>query len=124
MTPTVLVVDDDPNIQRMMTKFLELEGFVPVTASNGQEALEYLRRGGNPHVILLDLRMPIMDGWTFRRIQRADPTLADIPVIVLTGIEGDLDDLSVAASFCKPVSLFEVASVVRRLCLEAAEGSR
>ena len=117
MSSTVLVVDDDPNLVRLMSKFLKLEGFAPVPASNGQEALAYLRGGGGACAILLDLRMPIMDGWTFRREQRADPVLAGIPIVVLSGVESDrMSELEAAASFNKPVSFPEVVGVVRRLC--------
>ena len=117
MPSTVLIVDDDLNLQRIMTKFLKLEGFSSIPASNGQEALAYLRGGGNANVILLDLRMPVMDGWAFRKEQRNDPELADIPVVVLTGIEGEhVRDLGAAAAFHKPVSFPEVVGVVRRLC--------
>ena len=117
MASSVLVVDDDPNLVRLMSKFLKLEGFSPVPAANGQEALTYLRGGGDASVILLDLRMPVMDGWTFRREQRGDPGLADIPIVVLSGVEGDrVQELEAAASFNKPVSFQEVVGVVRRLC--------
>lgn len=117
MSSTVLVVDDDPNLVRLMTKFLKLEGFAPVPAANGQEALEYLRGGGGAKVILLDLRMPVMDGWTFRREQRADPELADIPIVILSGIESEhIGELDAAAAFSKPVSFPEVVVAVRRLC--------
>jgi CheY-like chemotaxis protein len=117
MAASVLVVDDDPNLVRLMAKFLKLEGFAPVQALNGQEALAYLRGGGDARVILLDLRMPVMDGWAFRREQKEDPALADIPVVVLTGIEGDhAQDLDAAAAFHKPVSFPEVVDALRRLC--------
>ena len=117
MPSTVLVVDDDPNLVRLMSRFLKLEGFAPVQASNGEEALGYLRGGGSASVILLDLRMPVMDGWAFRRAQREDPRLAHIPVVVLTGIDGDhARDLDAAAAFQKPVSFPEVAGALRLLC--------
>jgi CheY-like chemotaxis protein len=117
VTPTILVVDDDPNLQRVMSKFLEFEGFAPVRAGNGQEALDYLRGGGNASVVLLDLRMPVMDGWAFRRAQRADPELSDIPVVVISGADGDqIGELGAAAVFHKPVSFAEVVDTVRRLC--------
>jgi CheY-like chemotaxis protein len=117
MASSVLVVDDDPNLVRLMIKFLKLEGFAPVGAGNGEEALAYLRSGGDASVILLDLRMPVMDGWTFRREQRGDPGLADIPIVVLSGVESEhVHELDAAASFHKPVSFPEVVGVVRRLC--------
>jgi len=117
MASTVLIVDDDPNLQRLMTKFLKLEGFSSIPASNGREALEYLRGGGNASVILLDLRMPVMDGWAFRKEQQSDPGLAEIPVVVLTGIDGEhMIELGAAAAFHKPVSFPETVGVVRRLC--------
>jgi CheY-like chemotaxis protein len=120
MISSVLVVDDDPNLVRLMSRFLTLEGFAPVPASNGAEALIYLRGGGSASVILLDLRMPVMDGWEFRREQREDPVLAGIPIVVLSGVEADaFQDMNPAASFHKPVSFSEVVGVVRRLC-EAA----
>ena len=117
MPSPVLIVDDDPNLQRLMTKFLKLEGFASVPTSNGREALDYLRAGGGASVILLDLRMPVMDGWEFRKEQISIPAAAKIPIIILTGIEGEhMSDLGAAAAFHKPVSFPEVVGVVRRLC--------
>jgi len=117
MPSTVLVVDDDSNLVRLMSKFLTLEGFASASAANGQEALTYLRGGGDARVILLDLRMPVMDGWTFRREQRSDPGLADIPIVVLSGVDADrFHELDAAAAFNKPVSFSDVIGVVRRLC--------
>src|SRR3989442_11468680 len=117
MTSTVLIVDDDPNLQRLMTKFLKLEGFSSIPANNGREALDYLRGGGDASVILLDLRMPVMDGWAFRQEQRQDPVIAGIPIVILSGVDSErVHELDAAASFHKPVSFPEVVGVVRRLC--------
>jgi len=117
MAASVLVVDDDPNLVRLMSKFLKLEGFSPVPAGNGQEALSYLRGGGDASVILLDLRMPVMDGWAFRREHRGDPVIANIPIFILSGVETDhVHELDAAAAFHKPVSFPEIVDVVRRLC--------
>jgi CheY-like chemotaxis protein len=68
--------------------------------------------------------MPVMDGWTFRREQRGDPGIADIPVVVLSGAEAEqVSELDAAAAFYKPVSFSEVIAVVRRLCdADAAAG--
>ena len=91
-----------------------------IEAEHGQVGLDYLTGGGTASVILLDLRMPVMDGWTFRREQRRSPTLAQIPVIVLSG--GDVDrffELEAAATFQKPARMSEVRHCVRRLCENA-----
>lgn len=123
MPTTILVVDDDAAVVRPLARFLELEGFVTVTASNGLEALRYLRGGGSADVIVLDLRMPVMDGWAFRREQLRDPVLAPIPVIVLSGADHDrVPEILAAAAFEKPYQLSEVTSAVRQLCTNS-EGS-
>ena len=117
MPATVLVVDDDRDLTRLMAKFLRLEGFKAAEASNGLEALTYLRGGGDANAILLDLRMPVMDGWAFRREQQEDPAIAAIPVVVLSGVEADhVQDLGAAAAFHKPVSFPDVVGALRRLC--------
>ena len=91
MISSVLVVDDDPNLVRLMSRFLTLEGFAPVPASNGAEALTYLRGGGSASVILLDLRMPVMEGVeVVRRLRERDPGAR---VIVLTTYDTD-DEIS------------------------------
>src|SRR5437868_2306902 len=116
MAPTILVVDDDPGVQRVMMKFLQLEGFAAALAANGEEALTYLRSGGGASVIVLDLRMPVMDGWAFRREQRLDPQLENIPVVVLSGADADrFPELEAAEAFEKPVRMAQVADAVRRL---------
>ena len=123
MRSTILVVDDDAAVVRPLARFLELEGFTAVTAANGQEALTYLRGGGDASVIVLDLRMPIMDGWAFRREQLRDPALARIPVVVLTGADQDrVPEILAAATFQKPYHLSEVTTVVRGLCREEGGG--
>jgi CheY-like chemotaxis protein len=117
MPATILVVDDDAAVVRPLARFLELEGFTAVTAANGLEALKYLRSGGGAAVIVLDLRMPIMDGWAFRREQLRDPVLAQIPVVVLSGADHDrVPEILAAAAFQKPYQLAEVTTAVRQLC--------
>jgi two-component system, chemotaxis family, chemotaxis protein CheY len=83
----VLIVEDDSEFRELMGQLLTLEGFQSATVANGKEALEYLSRGDMPDVILLDLIMPVMDGWEFRRRQQADPTLSRIPVIVWSPLD-------------------------------------
>jgi CheY-like chemotaxis protein len=120
MPATVLVVDDDAAVVRPLARFLELEGFKAVVATNGLEALTYLRGGGTAAVIVLDLRMPVMDGWTFRREQLRDPALAAIPVVVLSGADEErVPELSASAAFQKPYDLADVTAAVRQLCAPA-----
>ncbi|HVY61895.1 MAG TPA: response regulator, partial [Planctomycetota bacterium] len=80
----VLVVEDDVDIQEALAQILENEGYKVTSADNGLNAMSYLRTSERPCLILLDLMMPIMDGWQFRAEQRKDPKLAGIPIVVLS----------------------------------------
>jgi CheY-like chemotaxis protein len=80
----VLLVDDDFGIIDGVSDFLESEGFSVVPASNGIDALSQLRVGLRVDVIVLDVMMPMMDGWDFRAEQLADPALRDIPVVIIS----------------------------------------
>jgi CheY-like chemotaxis protein len=113
----VLIVDDDVAVRGTIARYLAHDGFTVKEADNGQEAFTYLRGGGEAGVILLDLRMPVMDGWRFRGEQRRDPALAHIPVIVLSGADSDrFPELEAAAAFEKPFSMKELVAVVRHFC--------
>lgn len=116
MADAVLVVEDDAALRDMIAQQLHLAGFAPATAPNGFEALALLRMGFPAKLILLDLKMPIMDGWAFRAAQRQDPALADIPVILMTG--RDATGFDAAAVFHKPFNGQEIIDVARELCDE------
>src|SRR4051812_49914821 len=81
---TVLIVDDDPPIAEGLSEFLEGEGYNVAVAGDGRDVLDQLRRRLRPCAIVLDLMMPVMDGWDFRHEQLKDPELSEIPVIVVT----------------------------------------
>jgi CheY-like chemotaxis protein len=81
---SVLLVEDDAAIAGSLAEALEEEGLHVATAANGREALQILRNGLRPSAIVLDLMMPVMDGWDFRGEQLRDPALKDIPVVVIT----------------------------------------
>jgi len=81
---TVLIVDDDLPVIRGMSELLEGEGYDVAVALDGLGALDQLRRGLRPYAIVLDLMMPVMDGWDFRHEQMKDAELREIPVIVIT----------------------------------------
>jgi signal transduction histidine kinase len=80
----ILVVEDDRQILAIVSLLLEDEGYEVETASDGKQALARLHQGPRPDLIILDLMLPSLDGWEFRTIQRADPTLAGIPVLAVS----------------------------------------
>jgi CheY-like chemotaxis protein len=112
----ILVVDDDPDIRDSLREVLEDEGYTVNTVANGREALDYLHRSPRPCVILLDLMMPVMDGWQFRREQKQDPAIAAIPLIVITAtgkrpVLIDADELVM-----KPLDLGRLFEAIERYC--------
>lgn len=117
--PTVLVVDDDGDLLEVLREVLEEEGYRSITARNGQHALELLRAGEKPCLILLDLKMPGMDGEEFRRLQLADSRLADIPVVGFTGLsngEAEARRLALASYLRKPVKLHQLLEAIAHYC--------
>jgi CheY-like chemotaxis protein len=101
----------------MMAQLLTLEGYGTATAANGRDALEYLQKGDCPDIILLDLMMPVMDGWEFRRRQTENPALAKVPVIVLSALDqARAADLAGAAFLKKPLDFDRLLSLVRQYC--------
>jgi signal transduction histidine kinase len=80
----VLLVEDDGSIRTTLADMLRDEGFRVTPVANGREALSHLRRAAPPDVIVLDLMMPVMDGWEFRVEQKSDPALASIPVVAMS----------------------------------------
>jgi CheY-like chemotaxis protein len=113
----VLIVEDDADLREMMAQLLSLEGFQTAAVANGREALEYLQRRESPDVILLDLMMPVMDGWEFRRRQQADPALARVPVIVLSALDQSrTGGVSASAFLKKPLDFDRLLQLVRSYC--------
>jgi len=116
---TVFVVEDDVDTRDMVRRFLELEGFPVEVASNGKQALERLSAGVTPCVILLDLMMPIMDGWQFRRQQVQDQALADIPVIIVSAAGRDrIAEVQANDYLSKPVDLEQLLERITRYCAQ------
>lgn len=116
----VLVVEDDFGIRESISEVLEDHQYLPVPAVNGKDALERLKASTDkPCVILLDIMMPVMDGWDFRAVQREDPELSSIPVVVLTAHanlrEADAR-LKASAYLSKPVTMEALLSTVDRFC--------
>jgi CheY-like chemotaxis protein len=120
----VLIVEDDPDVRNMLAALLVAEGFHTVAAEDGLEALHLLRivRHRAPQVpclILLDLMMPRLSGNEFRRAQLGDPTVAAVPVAVMSGatdLEQRAQSLGAVATLAKPIDCEVLLQVVRRYC--------
>lgn len=121
MQAQILVVDDDDDNREVLVEILSEEYGSVVSAENGQQALDLIRSGRiQPDLILLDLRMPVMDGVTFLQHRAIDPKLGTCPVIVLTAEPSLLPDLAetVVAVLPKPVALARLLEIVRTICVE------
>lgn len=119
---TVLVVDDEETIRDTLKMILEFENYSVVTANNGKEALDILKKGFRPCVILLDLMMPVMSGEEFLKKQKADQSLAEIPVVAVSAFGKEGASIGASAFVKKPVELDDLLAEVKRFCDEGAKG--
>jgi CheY-like chemotaxis protein len=110
----ILIVDDDPDIRDALRDVLELKGYAVAEAGDGREALAYLSDHRPPRAILLDLFMPVMDGWHFFSRIRSLPALALIPVIVVTAT-GSHWGYPSAPVFRKPIDLPQLLQALGEL---------
>ena len=114
----VLIVEDDVETAKALAEFLSLESFDSIIVENGQEAMAMLRTGRRPCLILLDVMMPGMDGWELRDAVLSDPSLSDIPIVLVTA---DTAAVGKAAMLSlplirKPVDAGQLLAEVRRFC--------
>jgi CheY-like chemotaxis protein len=116
----VLIVDDDHDVREALREVLQDHGYDVLEAVNGHDALALLRGETLPPcLILLDIMMPVMDGWQFREAQQSDPRLAKIPVVVLSAhgqAPGSGGRMDAAAFLKKPVQLPPLLATVARYC--------
>lgn len=114
----VLVVEDDREQREALCAMLDLEGFHHAEAANGRQALDYLKEFPAPCLVLLDLEMPVMNGWDFRATQLADERLAGIPVVIVTANDKGLDERfpGVAGFLWKPLLFDKLTVVLDRVC--------
>jgi CheY-like chemotaxis protein len=113
----VLVVDDDADIRDSLREVLEDEGYEVACVGNGQEALDHLKAASpRPCVILLDLMMPVMDGWQFRKEQKQHPEIADIPLVVITATGKRPVLVDAAELVMKPLDLNRLFEAIERYC--------
>jgi CheY-like chemotaxis protein len=120
----ILIVEDDGETRELLANLLSTQGFHAVSAEDGLEALHLLRTvrrraPEEPCLVLLDLTMPRFSGHEFRRAQLGDPTVASVPVAVMSGavdIEKRAEALGAVATVAKPIDFNELLDVVRRYC--------
>lgn len=114
----VLIVDDDHDIRETLADVLDAEGYPSALASHGQEALTLLERGLRPCVILLDLMMPIMNGWDLLARLKQDPALSTIPVITISAgqVRAPLADRELR----KPIEADELLREIAARCAPAS----
>lgn len=118
--PLILVVEDDPALRGGLCEFLKDHGFRTVGASNGLHALAQLESLGRPDLIILDLMMPVMNGWDFHARLKADAALQSVPVLLLSSYvkrEKHTGPHDVDAALSKPVSMEDLLEWVRRLAI-------
>jgi CheY-like chemotaxis protein len=116
---SILVVEDDVDIRDALTLVLQGEGYQVDSAANGREALDHLRQGSRANLIVLDLMMPIMDGWQFRQEQERDPDLAAIPVMIVSGdgnVKQQATNIGAIDYARKPIDLDLFVGLVGRHC--------
>lgn len=119
MKDVVLLIEDDADMREGMASLLEHRGHRVVTAEHGRAALEALADKGRPCLIILDLMMPVMNGWELRAELMADPDLSEIPVVVLSGvadIEQECETLGAADYLTKPIDFNKLYGLVRAHC--------
>ena len=117
-TVSVMVVDDDEDIREILDEVLTRARYSVVTASNGATALDLLK-SVRPRVILLDLNMPVMDGFEFLRIRKSDSATAEIPTVIMSALHRmreRIAELAVDDVLEKPVDLDHLLRVVKHYC--------
>ena len=112
---SILIVEDDEDVREAMVAFLEMKGYAVASASNGREALDYLRDAPAPDLIITDLAMPVMDGRQFRREQLKDARIAAIPMLVITAM-ADRTHIDASEVLLKPVDTDVLLTAVGRHC--------
>ena len=116
-SPDILVIDDDATLREGLIDLFRIEGLSAVGAESGAEALFLLRAGVHPGVILLDLDMPVMNGWDFLSALENLPALPRIPIAIVSGIASDREippREADAGFFKKPVNLDALLAAVNR----------
>lgn len=114
---TILIVEDDADIRETLQHLLEASGYRAAPASNGKVALDLIDTMGSPCLILLDLMMPVMDGWAFLTALDQNELLADVPIVIVSAYTDKVASLERAQQILKkPVDIHALMEVVRQHC--------
>jgi CheY-like chemotaxis protein len=112
----VLVVEDDDDIRNALQDILITEGYTVFCANNGQEGVDILKKMECPGLILLDLMMPVMNGWEFITVKDKDVQLAPIPVVVVSAVADRGKPVHARGFIKKPINLDVLLKVVSQYC--------
>lgn len=116
----ILLIEDDRDIGQTISEVLEQEGYGVIVATDGHQALDYLRGAAQqPRVIVLDLMMPVMDGWAFRAEQRKLAASRSVPVLIVSAdgnMRRNTDDIGAAGYLRKPFDIEQLLDALARLC--------
>jgi CheY-like chemotaxis protein len=115
----VLIAEDNAEVREVLEEIIRAEGAEVAAVSNGAEAWERVRQAPYPCLVLLDLKMPVLDGVGFLNMRNADPETARIPVIMLTGsieLEGREKELNIQGYVRKPFDPEALSRMVREYC--------
>lgn len=118
--PTVLVVDDNTDAVEALAQILEYEGYAVATAYDGREALDYLGGHPPPDLIVLDLMMPVMNGWELRAELAKVPAFAKVPIVVMTAL-AEAAEIEADAIVAKPIDLKRLLLIMDRLLARRAD---
>src|SRR5215475_5305850 len=112
----ILLIEDEVDIRAILKDALEWEGYCVYTASNGKEGIEILPEIPTPSLILLDLMMPVMNGWEFADALETDRAYADIPIVTLSAFSDPGKRIRAAGSIKKPVDWDALFALIRKHC--------
>ena len=119
MTKQILVIEDDNSIRELLVELLESEGYTVTSAINGLDGLKKLEKGSLPNLILIDLMMPVMDGYSFRIEQLKSDIWSNIPTVVMSAeatAKEKMKNFNITAFLSKPVELETILKTVADYC--------
>ena len=116
MSKTILIIEDNPSVVATMKNLLEIEGYTVHTAENGKDGIEKLKGLNDASLILLDMMMPVMNGWHFLDFQRSNSRFSKIPVVIVSAFAESAKSVKPQDFIPKPVNLQTLLNTVQKYC--------